>query len=87
MCPAGVYRPGEFRPVEESEIAIVETAPKDHAVTHRRGKKLWCLPRKDSNGWNLEIMGTEAARRFVAHYGVRPTWVGQCSYALYVKPR
>ncbi|GIV51482.1 MAG: hypothetical protein KatS3mg038_2450 [Candidatus Kapaibacterium sp.] len=84
-CPAGRYRVGGFRPVRDEEIIRAAAPLSGCAVTHKVGGKFWCVPLIDAHGWRLVRMGTSAARRFVAHFGLRPTWVGQCEYAIYVE--
>ncbi|GIV50741.1 MAG: hypothetical protein KatS3mg038_3556 [Candidatus Kapaibacterium sp.] len=85
-CPAGRYTPGQFRPVLDDEIIRAAEPLDGCALTHRVAGRYWCIPLVDAAGWRLVRMGTSAARRFSLHFGVRPTWVGQCDYALYVAP-
>ncbi|GIV51089.1 MAG: hypothetical protein KatS3mg038_3127 [Candidatus Kapaibacterium sp.] len=85
-CPAGRYTPGAFRPVLDDEIIRADAPIDGCALTHRVAGRYWCIPLVDAQGWRLDIMSTSAAKRFVAHFNVRPTWVGQCQYALYVSP-
>ncbi|GIV51406.1 MAG: hypothetical protein KatS3mg038_3150 [Candidatus Kapaibacterium sp.] len=85
-CPAGQYTPGSFRPVLDDEIIRAAEPLDGCALTHRVAGRYWCIPLVDQCGWRLVRMGTSAARRFALHFGTRPTWVGQCDYALYVSP-
>ncbi|GIV50241.1 MAG: hypothetical protein KatS3mg038_0762 [Candidatus Kapaibacterium sp.] len=87
-CPAGRYTPG---PISARARMTRSSGPIGHSTatpspTSRRGR-YWCIPLVDQCGWRLVRMGTSAARRFSLHFGVRPTWVGQCDYAIYVAPQ
>ncbi|GIV53152.1 MAG: hypothetical protein KatS3mg038_3673 [Candidatus Kapaibacterium sp.] len=86
-CPAGQYTPGSFRPVLDDEIIRADRPLDGHALTHKSSGRYWCVPLVDAAGWRLVRMGTSAARRFTLHYHIRPTWVGQCDYAIYVAPQ
>ncbi|GIV50954.1 MAG: hypothetical protein KatS3mg038_1475 [Candidatus Kapaibacterium sp.] len=80
--------PGRASARPDDEIIRAAEPLDGHALTHKSSGRYWCVPLVDAAGWRLVRMGT--VRRHAAsslHLGnVRPTWVGQCEYALYVAP-
>lgn len=45
----------------------------------------WFVKDEGPDGTRLQLVGSAQARRIEAHYGVEPRWVGQCTYAVYVR--
>lgn len=86
-CPGGSYE--EVLPVQGEEILFLDRKtplPEGYVATHWKRRYYYALPRRKGE-YELLLTRTRQAERMRAHYGVQGVWVGQCTYAFWVKPR
>ncbi len=93
-CPAGRYT--EVIPVEDGDITYLPNTQENkdlawkleaegtHRWTHTTGKNLYLLPTRKGD-YRLLLVGSAQEGRIRRHYGVEGKWVGQCTYAFWVK--
>jgi len=86
-CPAGKYSDVKA-PVDNVDIRYWtgEKIPEGWVLTHSRKRYSVIVREKNGDGYGLIFVGSMQRHRIEAHYGVRPVWVGQCEYAIYVRP-
>lgn len=87
-CPAGKY--SSVRAPEPGDIATIEVdapVPPGWIATHRTRRSRVVVREVGQDGMELLLVRSAQSARVRAHYGVEPTWVGQCTYAFYARRR
>lgn len=84
-CPADDY--AAVREPTDHEVQWLRTSDPEALpgwrATHARARGLMFVRERGEDGMRLVLVGSAQAGRVHAHYGIRPRWVGRCSYAFY----
>ncbi|RTH03700.1 hypothetical protein CSW47_08385 [Thermus scotoductus] len=84
-CPANRYK--EVKQLEPGDVLILDwdqEVPEGYVVTHYKKRGRYAVPERKGE-YELLLVGSAQEWRIRRHYGAEGRWVGQCTYAFWVK--